>query len=437
MEVIRGPVSIAHILRHRNNWGRYLAWKRDQVDEWTRRVVSRVLACRTPLLGCHVYRCDDCRVVRLVPHSCKTAFCSSCGAARTDAWCRQLLSEMLDVPYRHLIFTLPQELRHLIRWNKKVLLSAMYRAASRALLSLTAGRPEPRPGINREQMRRKGRRFLPGMLAVVHTFGSDLKFNPHLHVLVTAGGLSPDHGGWEEAPRHSLVRSRDLRREWKKNLIEEIRRAEAKGELEHPPFRGDPDNPTRVDWLLTCVAKKRWWVYIGPSLEEVEGAVRYCCRYTRRPAIGEMRILRYDGRRVYFLYTDYAGGGGKKVMRRSVLHFLDRLIQHIPPKNFIQVRYYGIFATRVRGKYLPQARRLLEQRKRPRPPADTWELRRRRHGDRSPLACPQCGLAMRECGMLFGSPEAIAAIAGIAVTDRLPPKCTVPLSRLYRLSRAA
>ncbi len=121
MEVIRGPVTIPEILRHRNNWRRYLAWRGDELDEWTRRVVARTLDCRTPALGCQIYECTDCGIVRLVPHSCKTSFCSSCAAARTDACCRELLSEMLDVAYRHLVFTLPRELRHLIRVNKKVL----------------------------------------------------------------------------------------------------------------------------------------------------------------------------------------------------------------------------------------------------------------------------------------------------------------------------
>src|SRR5690606_16261435 len=124
----------------------------------------------------------------------------SCGAARTDAWCRELLSDLLEVDYRHLVFTLPQELRHLIRCNKQVLLSALYRAGARALLSLTAGQPMPKPGKNRQQMQRKKRRYLPGMLIVCHTFGSNLQFNPHLHVLVTAGGLSLDHETWIDAP---------------------------------------------------------------------------------------------------------------------------------------------------------------------------------------------------------------------------------------------
>jgi hypothetical protein len=436
MEVVRGPISIAEILRDRNNWRRYLAWRGDELDAWTRRVVSRSLACRTPALGCHLYECPECGLVRLIPHSCKTPFCSSCGVARTDAWCRELLSDLLDVPYRHLVFTLPQELRHLIRVNQQVLLSALYRAGARAVLSLTAGQPPPKPGKNRRRMARKRRRFLPGVLIVCHTFSSDLSFKPHLHVLVTAGGLSLDHQRWVEAPPRSFVRAQDLAREWKKNVLDEIRQAEQRGLLVHPPFRGDPRNRTRVDALLICVAKKRWWIHLGPSLEEVDHAVRYCCRYTRRPVIGEMRILRYDGRDVDFLYTDYRDGEKKKVRRRSVLYFIHRLVQHIPPKNFIQVRHYGLFANARKGRLLPLARRLLRQRKRRRPTPDSWASRRQKY-QRDPLACPRCGVPMIFAGTLFGPPETIATIAGFDVCARLPPRCYVPRSRVLRHSRAS
>lgn len=436
MEVLTGPVSIAKILLDQNNWRRFLAWKGDTVDEWTRTVVAKTLACRTPALGCHIYECRDCAIVRLVPHSCKTSFCGSCGAARTDAWCRELLSEMLDVDYRHLIFTLPQELRHLIRVNKRVLLNAMHRAGTRALLSLTFGTPRPQPGKNRKMMARKRRLFLPGVMSVCHTFGSDLNFNPHLHVLVTAGGLSPDRTTWVDAPPRSFVRTQDLAREWKKNLIGEIREAEASGELVHPPFGGDPDNPTNVEALMICVSKKRWWIHIGPSLKDADHAVRYCCRYTRRPAIGEMRILRYDGKKVSFLYTDYRDGERKKVMTRSVLHFILRLVQHIPPKNFIQVRHCGLFANARKKEVLPRARKALGQRKRRKPRPQTWESRRKRHGVDAPLSCPECDKPMVLIGMLFGPHPVIAEIAKIDVSSKLPPNCIIPRSRLWRLSHA-
>lgn len=435
VERITGRISLPEIFC--DHWSRYLAWRGDETDSWTRQVVGKMLGCRTPALGCHLYVCPDCRVVRVVPHSCKTAFCSSCGTARSEAWCQELLSEILQVPYRHLVFTLPRELRHLIRTNKTVLLNAMYRAASQAVLSLTAGRPEPKPGLNRKRMRRKRKPYLPGLINVAHTFASDLKFNPHLHLLTTAGGLSLDHSRWIDAPRRSLIRVHDLAREWKKNVLAEIRRAEDKGLLYHPPFGGDPDNPTDVEALLICVVKKRWWVHIGPSLQEVDHVLRYCCRYTRRPVIGEMRILRYDGNYVDFLYNDYYEGGRKRVMRRSAVNFIHRLIQHIPPKNFIQVRYYGLFATAKRGELLPLARRLLGRRKRRRRPPLLWRQRRIRRNGTDPLSCPQCGQTMREFGTLFGCPDVIAIIAGIDLCQRLPFNCFVPLSRVQRLSRVA
>ncbi|MEW6744921.1 MAG: transposase [Planctomycetota bacterium] len=120
---------------------------------------------------------------------------------------------MLDVEYRHLVFTLPQQLRHLIRANRRVLVNALYRAGARTVLSLTAGLPTPKPGKNRRRIARKARRFVPGIMIVCHTFVSDLGFNPHLHVLVTAGGLSLDRKSWVDAPPRSFGRIQDLVRE--------------------------------------------------------------------------------------------------------------------------------------------------------------------------------------------------------------------------------
>jgi hypothetical protein len=140
----KGSITIANILRTSNNWKRYIAWKGGHVRSAVFYHVARMLACRTPQLGAHLFLCSNCHTVMVVPHSCKSVFCSSCGKVRTDQWCQQLLSDMLDVPYRHLVFTLPWELRLLIQDNRKLLLDVLFRAAADAILSLTAAGPLPK-----------------------------------------------------------------------------------------------------------------------------------------------------------------------------------------------------------------------------------------------------------------------------------------------------
>jgi hypothetical protein len=143
MSLWNGSITIAEIFQASNNWKRYLAWKGGQVRKAVIHHVTRMLACRTPKLGLHLFGCRNRGTVKVVPHSCKSVFCSSCGKVRTDQWCKELLSEMLDVPYRHLVFTLPWELRLLIKGNRGALLNVLFRAAADAVLSLTAGELPP------------------------------------------------------------------------------------------------------------------------------------------------------------------------------------------------------------------------------------------------------------------------------------------------------
>ena len=117
-----------------NNFQRYIAWKGGQVRRAVHHHVSRMLSCRTAKLGLHLFGCSNCPTVKVVPHSCKSVFCSSCGKVRTDQWCDELLSDLLEVPYRHLVFTLPWELRLVIQDNRRVLLNVLFRAAANAKL---------------------------------------------------------------------------------------------------------------------------------------------------------------------------------------------------------------------------------------------------------------------------------------------------------------
>jgi hypothetical protein len=226
-----GPITIAAIFLANNNWKRYLAWKAGEVRLAVTRFVSRRLACRTAKLSVHRLLCPHCHTLKVIPHSCKSVvFCSSCGKVRTDQWCKELLSELFDVPYHHLVFTLPWGLRLLIQDNCKVLLNVLFKAAAEAVMSLTAGEPFPQGRKSRRwlEARRPCKRYRPGLIIVLHTFGRDLKWNPHPHVIITGGGLSLDSQGWVAAPKRYLLSAPLLGTEWKLNVIKGIRTAHSK-----------------------------------------------------------------------------------------------------------------------------------------------------------------------------------------------------------------
>lgn len=440
----RGRASLADITR--KYWKQYIFWKGGKVRAAVFSHVLRMLACRTPKLGMTLYRCSSCDTVRVVPHSCKSVACPSCGKVRTDEWCKELLTDILEVPYRHLVFTLPWQLRLPIYDNRSRLLQVLFRAAADAVLSLTTGTPVPLGKKSQEWLagrlktrrRRRGRGrkrrpFVPGLIAVLHTFGSDLKWNPHIHMVITAGGLSLDGRKWVHGPKRYLVPAPLLGTEWKLRVIQGIRDAHVRHALFCRPLRSDPQRRVDVGKLLGHVRKRRWRILIGPSLRTAEKAVRYACRYTKRPVIAEARILNFQNGCVTFRYKDYHQGGAVGVKSFPVLVFLDKVFQHFPDAQFRQVRHYGLFSTRRRGTALPMARQLLAQRKNRRPRPTTWEQRRKAAGDRRPLSCPRCGHEMVLWCLLFGAPELLARLLKLQSSDeRIPPKTLLQVRDIQR-----
>jgi hypothetical protein len=423
MNLWSDPITIAAIFLANNNWKRYLAWKAGEVRLAVIRYVSRRLACRTAKLRVHRLLCEHCGTVKVIPHNCKSVFCSSCGKVRTDQWCKELLSERLDVPYRHLVFTLPWELRLLIQDNRKVLLNVLFKAAAEAVMSLTAEElfPQGRKSQKWLGARRPCKRYRPGLIIVLHTFGGDLKCNPHLHVIVTGGGLSLDGQRWVAAPKRYLVLAPWLDTEWKLYVITGIRAAHPSSPLSRRRLRSDRRRRLNIDTLLGHIRKKRWPILIGPSLKRAEKAVRYACRYTKRPVLAEGRIVKFERGYVTYRFKDYHKGGVQSFKKLPVRVFMDRLLQHLPETHFRQVRHYGLFSNAKRTELLRKARQLLAQRKKRRPTPETWVQRRQAAGDRKPLSCPRCGHLMELWCLVFGKPQLIAQLLGIETEQKIPP----------------
>lgn len=425
MEVITGEVSIRQIFQRSNNWKRYLAWQQGQVRDAERYHVSRMLRCRTPQMGLHIYSCRDCGTERFVPHSCKSPFCTSCGKATTNQWCRKLVSDLPAVPFRHLIFTLPWQLRLLIKDNRKALLNMLFRALADALLALALGTPEPLSRLGKRRMKgmRPGKKYRPGFIAVLHTAGSDLKWNPHFHVIIACGGLSPDGSRFVTVPKKSLLSGVELAAEWKRRVITGLRRLEARTDLYKRPLRSDPSRTIEIEPMIRAMEWRRWHVRICQSTETPDDTVHYSCRYTKHPPLGERRLASYKNGYVTFYYKDYYAGGKRKYFKIRELDFIGRLVQHIPEKGARHVRHYGMFSPPRRSKDLPKLRELLGPGKRPTPAPEDWEERRKEGGEKAPLECPLCRGVLVFVGMLFGSPLLIARLLNIETTETIPTPC--------------
>jgi hypothetical protein len=291
----------------------------------------------------------------------------------TDRWVETSLSQILDVEYKHLVFTLPAEFRDWFLKNRKVCLNAFFIAVKDTLLVYG-----------------EHRGFRPGLILVLHTFGSDLKWNPHIHVIITAGGLSLKNDQWVKQP---YLHENVIKPIYRYHFLKEFKKL-FKNNLLVPPAtcRNIKSYQTFNSWL-TQFYNKVWYVNLGKTLKESGHTVRYVGRYSKKPVMAEYRIKSFDGISVTFSYNDHST---KQCLYTTITveEFISKLIRHIPDQNFRNIRHSGIFANRVRTKLLSKARFILNQTPRHKPVPLSFQQRYKKTFNIDPLACNNCGTPM-------------------------------------------
>lgn len=333
-----------------------------EVAAAVRDAVPKVLRCGTPECGFVRYRCVDCGAFHTVCFSCKSRLCSRCGRARAAEAAANAQGRLLNVQHRHLTFSVPRELRPLLFRNRK-LLSVVARAAAQATLKAVGTRCRKHPP-------------LPGIMTTLHTYGRDLEFHVHVHVLCTEGGLRAD-AVWQ--PVH-LFPAPQYRRLWQYYLLTLLRRQ----------LQGD----RKAQWLLGHLFRKYPTGFIVNVMSRYRSgrkAAAYCCRYTGRPPLSERRLTAYDGQQVTLAYRDYRDGADKTLTLPAV-EFLLRVLQHVWPRYMRDVHYYGLYQPAGRRKLaaaVAQASRYGEQ-VLPVPPLSRRERKLQGLAGKE-LCCPACG----------------------------------------------
>jgi hypothetical protein len=282
------------------------------------RALRAIAACRTSALGGHLAQCQNCAREHLLYHSCRHRACPKCGQDRAEKWLLKQQELLLPVPYFHVVFTLPSELRRLVRTHQKTLLDVLFRAAFDSLASLC-----------------KDSHYLGGQigaLAVLHTWTRTLEWHPHVHVLVPGGALAADGQTWLRAPRRKkafLVPVKALAARFRGRFLHLARRA-----LPGVEFPAIP-------W------EKRWIVYCKPTVQGADTVLQYLGRYVQRTAITDTSIIKCENDTVSFRYKCSADGQ-RKMMTLSSHEFLRRFLQHVPPCGFHRVRAFGLLHPRHR-----------------------------------------------------------------------------------------
>jgi hypothetical protein len=317
-----------------------------------RQALRDLANCRTAALGGHVEQCLDCGHERIAYNSCRNRHCPKCQALARAHWLDQQAQHLLPVEYHHVVFTLPAEVGELALANPAVVYDLLMRSAV-ATLREVAANPQ-RLGAT------------VGVLMVLHTWGQNLHHHPHVHCVVTGGGLSCDSAGKLDAsPRWVACRPgfflpvRVLSRVFRGKFVAGLRALIEQGELLLPGrLRGLAEAATRAAWCAALYAKD-WVVYAKRPFGGPEQVLKYLARYTHRVAISNARLLELRDGRVTFRYKDYADGHRQKTMTLDAVEFLRRFVQHVLPKGFVKIRHYGLLANAQRAARLALSRRLL------------------------------------------------------------------------------
>lgn len=288
----------------------YLLRFREQILPSHRRALSDIAACRTEVFGGHLSECDQCGYRHHVYHSCRNRCCPKCHTTDTGRWLESRKAELLPVPYFHAVFTLPEELRVIVRRHQKTLYGALIKAAAQSLLTLAA---DPRY-VGGEI----------GILAVLHTWGGAMVYHPHVHCLIPAGGLSKD-GEWLPARKKYLVPAKTLSLIFRAKFMALARKAH--------PEENFPDT----------IWNKNWVVYCKPAIQGGSKVLNYLARYVHRVAITNHRIVAMNNGQITFNCKNTRTQRWKP-MTLPAQEFIRRFLQHTLPKGFNKVRYYGLLS---------------------------------------------------------------------------------------------
>lgn len=340
-----------------------------------RRILRALVNCRTAALGGHLDECDSCGYRHPSYNSCRNRHCPKCHESATADWFDDHREDLLPVPYFHLVFTLPAELRAIALQNKRLVYGNLFQAASSTLLTVAADPKHLGAQI--------------GFLAVLHTWGQLLELHPHVHCIVPAGGLSPDGSRWIAARGEYFLPVKVLSRLFRGRFLALIQRARESGKLElHGSVAGLRD-PTAWRRLIDKLYRKEWVVYAKPPFGGAESVLKYLARYAHRIAISNDRLIALDHGRVTFSWKDYADEHRRRTTTLEAAEFIRRFLLHELPRGFVRVRHYGFLANASRAESLPLCRRLIPQ---PEvvPPAVPHESTTATADKEAPRPCPIC-----------------------------------------------
>lgn len=283
------------------------------LNSWQLRTLYAIKKCRTAALGGHIDACDDCGNISISYNSCRNRHCPKCQGNKREDWIQARASELLPVPYFHVVFTLPEAINTLAIHNPKLVYATLFESVWKTLYQFG-----------------KNQGVQMGMIAILHTWGQNLSLHPHLHCIVPGGGVDKD-GHWKN------IRT-DGKFLFPVKALSKVFRAKYCAKLKEK-------EPIQYEQIRRYLWLKPWVVFAKRPFGSPKSVVEYLGRYSHKIAISNHRIKAIDEQNVSFEYKDYKQNGIKKQMTLTHKEFIRRFALHILPKGLVKIRHYGFLSS--------------------------------------------------------------------------------------------
>ena len=318
--------------------------KKHKLSADQRKVAYHIMNCKTGAFGVNASVCEDCGCISIHYNSCRNRCCPMCQEFPKEKWVDARREDVLDAPYFHVVFTVPEELNPVIYSNQKLLYNALYHSASDTLRELAADSKYLGADI--------------GYICILHTWGSEMNYHPHIHAVVLGGGLDPKNH-WKDKGEDFFLPIRVISRLFRGKYHAELKQLWENSRLEFHGCAERYKNHYAFKELIGSCYGKEWVPYCKKPFDGAESVIRYLGKYTHRIAISNYRIKGITESSVTFTARDYKKQGQWKEVTLSGEEFIRRFMMHVPPKRFVRIRHYGLLSSRNKNRKIALCRNLL------------------------------------------------------------------------------
>ena len=306
-------------------------------EQW--KVYNAIISCQTQALGIHIITCEECGEQHIALNSCRNRHCPNCQAYAKEQWIEKESSNILECPYFHVVTTVPSELNEIFLYNQKTCYDILFKATSESILALA-----------------KDKKWLGakvGITSVLHTWGQAIEYHPHIHSIVTGGGLQ--NNKWVECQKEYLFKVQVLSSLYRGKFLAMLKEAD----LKFPKDKEYLKDKYNFNKFLEPLYEKNWITYIEPPKGKPENVIEYIGRYSFRVAISNERIKDVSNGKVTFEYKDYKDNGKIKEMTITAEEFIRRFLLHVLPEKFTKIRHYGLLSNRNKKSIIKLCRILI------------------------------------------------------------------------------